>query len=106
VTTEKPTSSQMTALSTDSRGCQQAHDDVFLCSAKKLAKLEIDRHADPAGLGHITLLGGHEAPALHRGQRGGVEGVTAAALLNLDLPGLPLGSTSTRNSTVPSQPRR
>ncbi|MCY1462024.1 hypothetical protein D9M71_797490 [compost metagenome] len=91
VTTEKPTSSQMTALSTDSRGdasrLMRGSSYVLL----KLAKFEIDRHADPACQGHIALLGGNEAPALDRCQRGSVQGVAAAALLDLDLPWLAAG---------------
>ena len=53
--------------------------------------LEIDRYADPAVLGHIALLGRHEAPTLHRGQCGVIELLTTAAFLNLDLARLAAG---------------
>ena len=53
--------------------------------------LEIYGHADPAVLGHVTLLGGHETPAFHGAQGCLIEGLAAAALLNLDLAGLAAG---------------
>lgn len=53
--------------------------------------LEIDGYADPAVLGHIALLGGHEAPALDRCQGRIVELLATTALLNLNLPGLAAG---------------
>ncbi len=47
--------------------------------------LEINRHADPANLSDIALLGRDKAPAFNGVQRSVIELLAPAAFLNLNL---------------------